>query len=100
MTFGESSSIVRDILPSCLLLNGQSRVGNSNAILPMITVAGVPPFHSDEIEAEPLINRPFCPDKAILAGFSGSFAQCPLSVLAGRHDDADFICLRRRAVNN
>src|SRR5438128_12266781 len=27
-------------------------IGNSNAILPMITVAGVPPFHSDEIEAE------------------------------------------------
>src|SRR5215475_469980 len=25
---------------------------NSNALLPMITVAGVPPFHSDEIEAE------------------------------------------------
>jgi hypothetical protein len=24
--------------------------------------------------AEPLINRPFCPDKLILAGFSGSFA--------------------------
>jgi hypothetical protein len=23
---------------------------------------------------QPLINRPFCPDKAILAGFSGSFA--------------------------
>ena len=27
-------------------------IGNANAILPMITVAGVPPFHSDEIEAE------------------------------------------------
>src|SRR5881296_3655340 len=27
-------------------------IGNSNAILPMITVAGVPPFHSDEMEAE------------------------------------------------
>jgi hypothetical protein len=27
-------------------------IGNSNAILPMITVAGVPPFHSDAIEAE------------------------------------------------
>jgi hypothetical protein len=24
--------------------------------------------------AQPLINRPFCPDKAILAGFSGNFA--------------------------
>jgi hypothetical protein len=51
----------------------------------MITVAGVPPFHSDEIEAEPLINRPFCPDKAILAGFSGSFAnayyQCSQGIL-------------------
>jgi hypothetical protein len=32
-------------------------IGNSNAILPMITVAGVPPFHSDEIEAEQLIER-------------------------------------------
>jgi hypothetical protein len=30
-------------------------IGNSNAILPMITVAGVPPFHSDAIEAELLI---------------------------------------------
>jgi hypothetical protein len=27
-------------------------IGNSNAILPMITIAGVPPFHSDAIEAE------------------------------------------------
>ena len=27
-------------------------IGNSNAILPMITVAGVPPLHSDAIEAE------------------------------------------------
>jgi hypothetical protein len=32
-------------------------IGNSNAILPMITVAGVPPFHSDAIEAEQLIER-------------------------------------------
>ena len=30
-------------------------IGNSNAILPLITVAGVPPFHSDEIAAELLI---------------------------------------------
>jgi hypothetical protein len=25
-------------------------------------------------DAQPLINRPFCPDKVILVGFSGSFA--------------------------
>src|SRR5262245_12136520 len=35
---------------------------------------------------QPLIHMSFCPDKLILAGFSGSFAPCPVSVLAGRHD--------------
>ena len=41
-----------------------------------------------------------CPDKAILAGVSGSFVPCPCSVLAGRHDDPDLICLTRQPVNN
>ena len=30
---------------------------------------------------------------------SGSFAPCPVPALAGRHDDADVICLTRGAVN-
>src|SRR4051812_43051769 len=50
--------------------------------------------------AEPLIHRPFCPDRAILEGFSGSVAPCPLSVLAGRHDNGNLIYLTRAAVNN
>src|SRR6266446_2550438 len=49
-------------------------------------------------EAEPLINLPFCPDNAILVGFSGSFAPYPLSTIAGRHD-GDLVCLTRREVN-
>jgi hypothetical protein len=50
--------------------------------------------------AQPLIIIPFCPDKAMLAGFLGSFALYLLSALAGRHNDADVISLIRRAVNN
>jgi len=49
--------------------------------------------------AEPLINVPFCPDNAILAGLYGSFAPYPFPPLAGSHDDGDVICLTRRAVN-
>jgi hypothetical protein len=30
----------------------------------------------------------------------GQFCPCPLSALAGRHDDGDVICLSRRTVNN
>jgi hypothetical protein len=37
-------------------------------------------------EAEPWIHLPFCPDKAIFAGLSGSFAPCPLPALTGRRD--------------
>src|SRR4029434_4668940 len=51
-------------------------------------------------EAEPLINRSFCPDKAILAWFSGTFAQCPLSAFAGRYDNGNLICLLARAAVN
>src|SRR6266568_4115684 len=71
-------------------------------VLPHMVISSRQP-HADlllSMEAEPLINRPFCPGNAILAGFSSSFAQCPLSALAGRHDDGDLICLARRAVNN
>jgi hypothetical protein len=35
----------------------------------------------------PLI-RPFCLDNVIQTRLSGSFAPCPVSVLAGRHDGA------------
>src|SRR5215831_11234156 len=41
-----------------------------------------------------------CLDKPIMAGFLGSFAPCSVSTLAGRHDDADVICLTRVPVNN
>ena len=34
-----------------------------------------------------------------MAEVSGSFAPCPYSALAGRHDDENVICLRRHAVN-
>jgi len=44
-------------------------------------------------QGRPAGRPPFCPDHAVLAGFSGSFAPCPLSALAGRHDDGDLICL-------
>ena len=47
----------------------------------------------------PLIHMSFCPDKPILAGLSGGCAPCVLPVLAGRHDDANVICLTRRTVN-
>src|SRR4030042_2039784 len=47
---------------------------------------------------EPLINLPFCPDNAILAGFSGSFARCPLSAILGYHYRS-LICLTRQKVN-
>jgi hypothetical protein len=46
-----------------------------------------------------VMHMPFCPAKAIWAGFSGSFAPCPFSALAGRHD-GDVLYLTRRAVNN
>src|SRR5713226_5974141 len=41
-------------------------------------------LHADlllSMEAEPLINVSFCPDNAILMGFSGSFAQYLLSTI-------------------
>jgi hypothetical protein len=50
--------------------------------------------------AEPLMHLLLGPDKPILAGFLGSFASYPLSVLTGPHDYADFICLARQPVNN
>src|SRR5262249_11918462 len=50
--------------------------------------------------AESLMHIPFCPDKPILAGFPGSFALSLFFTLAGRHDDAEVICLRRQPVNN
>src|SRR6266850_8559368 len=37
------------------------------------------------VAVQPLINRPFCPDNAILAGFSGSLAPCPLSKHSERY---------------
>src|SRR5262249_53234625 len=40
----------------------------------------------------------FCSDKPILAGFSESFAPCPVSAFEGRHD-GDVICLMQRIVN-
>jgi hypothetical protein len=49
--------------------------------------------------AEPLIIKPFCPDKPILAGFLDNFALCLFSALAGHHDDRDLISLTRRVVN-
>src|SRR5262249_54956581 len=49
--------------------------------------------------AEPLMHLSLCPDKSILARLSGSFAPYPFSAHAGRHDDADVICLRQRVVN-
>src|SRR5262249_40552870 len=56
----------------------------------------LPPCKTD---TSPLIHMSFCPDKPILAGFVESFAPCSVSTLAGRHDDADVICLRQRVVN-
>src|SRR5215510_14714114 len=41
----------------------------------------------------------FCPDKPILAGCLGSFAQYSLSALAGHYDDEGVISLRQRVVN-
>src|SRR6266436_3184482 len=43
---------------------------------------------------------PLCPGNALIAVSSGSFALYLLSVLVGRHDDADLISLTRRAVHN
>src|SRR5262249_1776561 len=40
----------------------------------------------------------FCSDKPILAGFSESFAPCPVSAFEGRHD-GDVICLMQRIVD-
>jgi hypothetical protein len=40
----------------------------------MTTVAAIPPFHAGGTHAEPLIHRPFRPDKAAAAGLSGRFA--------------------------
>src|SRR4030042_5254381 len=48
---------------------------------------------------EPLINLPFCPNNAIMAGFSGSFARCPLSAISGCHYGS-LICLTRQKVNS
>jgi hypothetical protein len=62
---------------------------------------GAPPTNGPPraFGAEPLIHRPFRPDKAIWAGFSGSFARCHLSAIL-RHHDGDLIRLTRRTVNN
>src|SRR5215471_11200624 len=55
-------------------------------------------FHVQQ--ERPAGRPPYRPDHAVLAGFSGSFTPCPLSALAGRHDDGDLLCLTRRAGNN
>jgi hypothetical protein len=49
--------------------------------------------------AEPLIHWPFCPDKVLLAGFSGRFAQGPLSAISGHHPGG-IVCLSGREINN
>jgi len=48
-------------------------------MLPMTTVAGVPPFYSGGTHAEPLIHVPFCPDKVISRVF-GQF--CPIPIIS------------------
>src|SRR5262249_43390013 len=68
-----------------------ARVGSSSAFL--LTKA------SRTRLVRPLINRSFCPDKPILAGFVESFAPCSVSTLAGRHHNADVISLTQPAVN-
>ena len=40
-----------------------------------------------------------CGWRAILAGFSSSFAPCPVSAIAGHYDDEGVIYLRQRVVN-
>ena len=40
-------------------------------------------FASRALGAQPLINVPFCPDNAIVAGFSGGFDRCLLSANCG-----------------
>src|SRR5262245_18044844 len=40
-----------------------------------------------------------CGWRAILAGFSSSFAPCPVSAIAGHYDDEVVIYLRQRVVN-
>jgi hypothetical protein len=59
---------------------------------------GRAPTVPGERAAEPLINRPFCPDNAILAGFLGSFADAAYQRSCGCHD-GDPIPLTRRTVN-
>src|SRR5262249_8926030 len=49
--------------------------------------------------AEPLINRPFCPDNMILMGFSGSFARCLLSTLSG-YTSQNTLCFKQHQVNS
>ena len=51
-----------------------------------------------EIEVEPLINLPLCPDNARVIECSGSFAPCLLSAMIECHE-GDLICLTRHKVN-
>lgn len=53
----------------------------------------------DNVYVCALIHVPSRSDNAILVGFSGGFAQYPLSSVSECYD-GDLICLRRRAVNN
>src|SRR5262245_46697593 len=55
--------------------------------------------HVPPVQASPLLVRSFRPDNKLLAGLSGSFAPCSLSVLAGCHVDEAAICLTRLPVN-
>jgi hypothetical protein len=57
-------------------------------------------FHACPSRESPLlIPIPFRPEKALLAGLSGSVAPCLFSAVLGRHA-RDVICLPRHAVNN
>src|SRR5215471_8322809 len=46
-----------------------------------------------------MVHMSFCPDKPILAGFSGSFTPHPLPAPAGCHDNGAVVCLTRHTVN-
>ena len=62
-------------------------------------VAALPFLEILLIHAEPLIIKPFCPDKMIWVAFSGGVAPSPFSAIPGCHD-GDFICLIWHEVNS
>jgi hypothetical protein len=74
-----------------LLIDVTGCRGNSNALLPMTTVAGVPPFHSGGTHTSPWRIRQMCPDLLIVDRCSGHLPNTYLFTIRAH----DIVCTAR-----